>query len=66
MATFTLPKNSTIGQGQVFKADMGAEAFYEILRSMDMETEAKRLWHEIRTTKSKQRKKNKRHQQPEQ
>src|SRR5204863_5792754 len=43
--------------GQVFKADMGAEAFYEILRSMDMDTEAKQLWIEVRTTKSKQRKK---------
>ncbi len=43
--------------GQVFKADMGAEAFYEILRTMDLEKLGKELWHEVRTTKSKQKKK---------
>jgi len=43
--------------GNVFKADMGAEAFYEILRNMDLEKFSKELWHEIRTTRSKQRKK---------
>ena len=43
--------------GQVFKADMGAEAFYEILKTMELEKLAKELWHEVRTTRSKQRKK---------
>jgi DNA-directed RNA polymerase subunit beta' len=43
--------------GQVFKADMGAEAFLELLRGMDLDRTAKELWHEIRTTKSKQKKK---------
>jgi len=43
--------------GQVFKADMGAEAFHDILRALDLDKLAKELWHEVRTTKSKQRKK---------
>ncbi|HSB88704.1 MAG TPA: DNA-directed RNA polymerase subunit beta' [Anaerolineales bacterium] len=43
--------------GQVFRADMGAEAYYEILRTMDLETLAKELWDEVRLTRSKQRKK---------
>ncbi len=43
--------------GQVFRADMGAEAFYEILKSMDLQKLSKELWHEARTTRSKQRKK---------
>ncbi len=43
--------------GQVFQADMGAEAFYEILKTMEMEKLAVELWHEVRTTRSKQRKK---------
>jgi DNA-directed RNA polymerase subunit beta' len=43
--------------GNVFRADMGAEAFYEILRSMELEKLAKELWQEIKTTRSKQRKK---------
>ena len=43
--------------GQVFHADMGAEAFYEILKNMDMDKLAAELWHEVRTTRSKQRKK---------
>jgi DNA-directed RNA polymerase subunit beta' len=43
--------------GQVFKADMGAEAFYDILKEMDLESLAEELWVEIRTTRSKQRKK---------
>ena len=43
--------------GQVFKADMGAEAFLDILKSMDLDKLAKELWHEVRTTKSKQKKK---------
>jgi len=43
--------------GNVFKADMGAEAFYEILRNMDLEKLSVELWNEVRTTKSKQKKK---------
>jgi len=43
--------------GQVFQADMGAEAFYEILQGMNMDKLAVELWHEVRTTRSKQRKK---------
>ncbi len=43
--------------GQVFKADMGAEAFYDILHALDLDKLAKELWHEVRTTKSKQKKK---------
>ena len=43
--------------GQVFHADMGAEAFYEILKNMELDKLAVELWHEVRTTRSKQRKK---------
>jgi DNA-directed RNA polymerase subunit beta' len=43
--------------GQVFRADMGAEAFYEILQQLDLDTMAEALWEEVRTTRSKQRKK---------
>jgi DNA-directed RNA polymerase subunit beta' len=43
--------------GNVFKADMGAEAFYEILKNMDLERLAVELWNEVRTSRSKQRKK---------
>jgi DNA-directed RNA polymerase subunit beta' len=43
--------------GQVFRADMGAEAFYEILQRMELDTLAEELWEEARTTRSKQRKK---------
>ncbi len=43
--------------GQVFRADMGAEAFYEILQQLDLAQLAKDLWEEVRTTRSKQRKK---------
>ncbi|MBC7251366.1 MAG: DNA-directed RNA polymerase subunit beta' [Anaerolineae bacterium] len=41
--------------GQVFKAGMGAEAFYGILQRMDLDKLSKELWDEIRTTRSKQR-----------
>ncbi|MDY7041461.1 MAG: DNA-directed RNA polymerase subunit beta', partial [Chloroflexota bacterium] len=41
--------------GQVFKAGMGAEAFYGILQSMDLDKLSKELWQEVRTTRSKQR-----------
>src|SRR5690606_12761152 len=43
--------------GQVFKASMGAEAFLEILRHMDLQKLSVELWHEVRTTRSKQRRK---------
>jgi DNA-directed RNA polymerase subunit beta' len=43
--------------GQVFRADMGAEAFYEILRRLDLDKLSQELWHEVRTTKSKQKRK---------
>jgi DNA-directed RNA polymerase subunit beta' len=43
--------------GQVFKANMGAEAFLEILRHMNLERLAVELWHEVRATRSKQRRK---------
>ncbi len=43
--------------GQVFQADMGAEAFHEILRHMDLDRLSVELWHEVRNTRSKQRKK---------
>ncbi|NLX10157.1 MAG: DNA-directed RNA polymerase subunit beta' [Chloroflexi bacterium] len=43
--------------GQVFKADMGAEAFLEILKHMNLEQLANELWHEVRSTRSKQRRK---------
>ncbi len=41
--------------GQVFRADMGAEAFYDILKRLDLETLAESLWKEARTSRSKQR-----------
>ncbi len=43
--------------GQVFRADMGAEAFFDILRRLDLDKVATELWQEIRTTKSKQKRK---------
>lgn len=43
--------------GQVFRADMGAEAFYDILGTLNLNKLASELWTEVRTTKSKQRKK---------
>ncbi len=43
--------------GQVFKAGMGAGAFYEILKAMDLDALSKELWQEVRTTRSKQRRK---------
>jgi len=41
--------------GQVFRADMGAEAFYDILKRLDLDALAKELWSEVRTSKSKQK-----------
>ncbi len=43
--------------GQVFRADMGAEAFYDILRRLDLDKLAEELWQEARTTRSKQKRK---------
>jgi DNA-directed RNA polymerase subunit beta' len=43
--------------GQIFRAGMGAEAFYEVLSNMDLDKLAEELWTEVRTTRSKQRKK---------
>ena len=43
--------------GQVFRADMGAEAFYDILRRLDLEKLSEDLWTEVRTSKSKQKRK---------
>jgi len=43
--------------GQVFRADMGAEAFFDILRRLDLEKLSEDLWREVRTSKSKQKRK---------
>jgi len=43
--------------GQVFRADMGAEAFYDILQRLDLDKLSEELWKEVRTTKSKQKRK---------
>jgi len=40
--------------GSVFKAAMGAEAIYEVLKRVDLEVTARELRHEIRATRSKQ------------
>jgi len=41
--------------GNVFRADMGAEAYYDILRRLDLDKLAEELWHELRTSKSRQK-----------
>jgi DNA-directed RNA polymerase subunit beta' len=41
--------------GNIFKANMGAEAIYEIVKDIDLDKMARALWREIRTTRSKQR-----------
>ena len=43
--------------GQVFRADMGAEAFYDIMKRLDLDKLSEELWKEVRTTKSKQKRK---------
>ncbi|MEA1988900.1 MAG: DNA-directed RNA polymerase subunit beta', partial [Pseudomonadota bacterium] len=43
--------------GQAFRADMGAEAFYDILKRIDLDKLAEELWHEVRTSRSKQKRK---------
>ncbi|MDX1417652.1 MAG: hypothetical protein R3293_25840, partial [Candidatus Promineifilaceae bacterium] len=40
--------------GNVFRAGMGAEAFYEILKDMDLDQLSRDLWRQVRTTRSKQ------------
>ncbi len=41
--------------GNVFRADMGAEAYYDILRRLDLDKLSEELWHELRTSKSRQK-----------
>ncbi len=43
--------------GNVFQAGMGAEAFYDILSDLNLEKMNEELWREVRTTRSKQRRK---------
>src|SRR5690242_3310841 len=43
--------------GQVFRADMGAEAFFDVLERLDLDKLSEELWKEVRTTKSKQKRK---------
>ena len=43
--------------GQVFKAGMGAEAFYDILSNLDLDKLSKELWYDVRHGTSKQRRK---------
>jgi DNA-directed RNA polymerase subunit beta' len=43
--------------GNVFQADMGAEAFYKILQNIKLDKMSEELWREVRHTRSKQRKK---------
>ena len=43
--------------GQAFRADMGAEAFYDILKRIDLEKLAEELWYEVRNSRSKQKRK---------
>jgi DNA-directed RNA polymerase subunit beta' len=43
--------------GQTFRADMGAEAFVDILSRIDLDKMAEDLWHEVKTTKSQQKRK---------
>ncbi len=40
--------------GNVFRAEMGAEALYDILKRMDLDKLSRELWREVRTTRSKQ------------
>ena len=41
--------------GNVFQANMGAEAFYEILGNLNLAKLSEELWVEVRTSRSKQR-----------
>jgi DNA-directed RNA polymerase subunit beta' len=40
--------------GNVFRAGMGAEALYSILKKMDLDKMSRELWQAVRTTRSKQ------------
>ncbi|HEY1408273.1 MAG TPA: DNA-directed RNA polymerase subunit beta' [Promineifilum sp.] len=40
--------------GNVFRSGMGAEAFHDILKNMDLEKLSRDLWREVRTSRSKQ------------
>ena len=40
--------------GNVFRAGMGAEAFHDILKDMDLDQLSRDLWRQVRTTRSKQ------------
>ena len=41
--------------GQAFRADMGAEAFYDILKRIDLDKLGVELWDEVRNSRSKQK-----------
>lgn len=43
--------------GKIFRAEMGAEAFLDILQRIDLDALSQELWHEVRTTRSKQKRK---------
>ncbi len=43
--------------GQVFRADMGAEAYFDILKRIDLDKLSDELWVEVKTSKSKQKRK---------
>ncbi len=43
--------------GQVFRADMGAEAYFDILKRLDLDRLSEELWVEVKTSKSKQKRK---------
>ena len=43
--------------GNVFRADMGAESFHDILKRVDLEKLSEELWTELKTSKSKQKRK---------
>lgn len=43
--------------GQVFRADMGAEAYFDILKRLDLDRLSEELWIEVKTSKSKQKRK---------
>ncbi len=43
--------------GQVFRADMGAEAYFDILKRLDLDKLSEELWTELKTSKSKQKRK---------
>jgi DNA-directed RNA polymerase subunit beta' len=57
LITETRYRELTERWGNVFKVGMGAEAIREVLSRLDLDKLAKELRHEIRTTRSKQRRK---------